>query len=188
MTADGTRGTAGVPGEDGLPRSGAALVVSEDDTLHDTTCERFVAEGSITYPIRVVADGEPCADTDRHYTAGVYDGLDLTEAGIAVTDALANLASTDTGLPDGAVHVCVDGLPTPTSDTERRDLFRFLHALTSSVRNRDGGCHVHLHNDLEDEFVATVAPVFDRIVELWETPSGAAHRVERWETIDTTAP
>lgn len=153
---------------DGTPavgdaREGTTLVLGE--TNHDDACRRLAGEGSHrAYRIRASADapgGRCCASVDDLYDTGVYDDLALSEAGIAVSDTIANLNVTESS----DLVVCVDGLPRPTDDADCQQLVQFLHAITHRVGTADGSCHVHLAVDAHDDLAAVVEPLFETVVD-----------------------
>lgn len=138
-------------------------------TSHDAACHRLAGAGTgHAYRVRVTADGSadaPHASTDGQYETGVYDGLAVPEAGVAVTDTVANLGHDGGGLDSGGLVVCVDGLPAPSERAGRRELFQFLDALTRRVTDVDGHCHAHVPADADSRVAAVLAPLFDYVVD-----------------------
>lgn len=164
MTGEGRSTTPDVAGASDVTGV-ATLVVGEHE--HDSACRQLAdsASGGV-HGIRVTtnADGNPSADTDAYYDTGVYDGLSLPEAGIVVSDSIDNaLTQRHSGGAESFV-VCVDALPEPTSERERERLFRFLHGLTSRIRETDGACHAHLDVDPDAPLAKILAPLFDDVV------------------------
>ena len=159
MSGDARR-SAGAPNV-GDAREGTTLVLGE--TSHDDACRRLADEGSHrTYRIRATTDapsGRCCASVDDLYDTGVYDDLALAEAGIAVSDTIANLEADVT--ESSALVVCVDGLPRPTDETGRQQLVQFLHAVTHRVGTAGGRCHAHLAVDVDTDLAAVVAPLLE---------------------------
>ncbi len=164
MNGDAER-LAGTP-DVGDAREGTTLVLGE--TSHDDACRRLADESSRrAYRIRATTDapsGRCCASVDDLYDTGVYDDLALSEAGIAVSDTIANLDG-DVTEPDRLV-VCVDGLPRPTDETGYQQLVQFLHAVTHRVDTANGRCHAHLAVDPDADLAAVVAPLFETVVDV----------------------
>lgn len=149
------------------PSGATTLVLGE--TGHGGACERLARAGrGRAFRIRVAADAddsEPCADTADLYETGVYDDLPLPDAGIAVSDTVANLGREDRTTDDGSLVVCVDGLPTPSERDERCRLVQFLHAITHRVEDEAGHCHVHIDVGAESRAAAVLAPLFEQVVD-----------------------
>ncbi|MCG1002705.1 MULTISPECIES: hypothetical protein [Halobacterium] len=143
-------------------RDGTTLVLG--DGSHDAACRRLADEcAGDAYRVRATtdaADGRCCAGVDDLYDTGAYDAIALPEAGVVVSDTIANLDA-----PAGRLVVCVDGLPRPTGDDERRTLLQFLHAVTHRVGAANGRCHVHLGVDADDDLAAVVEPLFETVVD-----------------------
>lgn len=155
-------------------RATTTLVVGA--TSHDAACSRLARAGpGRGYRVRTTTTGSPDAphaDTDDQYETGVYDDLAVADAGIAVSDTIANLAHDEGSLESGRVVVCVDGLPRPSSRAERRDLVQFLHAITHRVEDVDGHCHVHLPVEPDAHVTDVIAPVFDYVVNAADVEDG----------------
>lgn len=136
----------------------AVLVVGErSEDAHGRTCRALAADEDYRFRA-LTSDTDPCADTTDWYGSGVFEKMAPAQLGIALDDAIANLATVgDT--PD--CHVCLDGVPTSLDEADERALFRFLHALTARITDDGGRCHVHLADDVT---ARTVAPLFDRVV------------------------
>lgn len=150
----------------GEPRAGTTLVLG--DTSHDDACRRLADESSRrAYRIRATVDAAGrccCTNVDELYDTGVYDDLALAEAGIAVSDTIANLDADVT--ESSRLVVCVDGLPRPDDESGRQRLVQFLHAATHRVGTANGRCHVHLAVDADDDLAAVVAPLFETVVDV----------------------
>ncbi|CQH53195.1 uncharacterized protein HHUB_1936 [Halobacterium hubeiense] len=160
MSGDARR-SGGAPATGGR-REGATLVLGDAD--HDAACRRLAGDSpDSAYRIRATTDaagGRCCADVADLYDTGVYDDLALSEAGVVVSDTIANLDAAA-----GRLVVCVDGLPRPTDESGRRQLLQFLHAVTHRVADADGRCHVHLAADADDDLAAVVEPLFETVVD-----------------------
>ncbi len=160
MSGDAARLSGPAVGE---AREGTTLVLGE--TSHDDACRGLAGDGSPrAYRVRAVLDGgRRCASTDDLYDTGVYDGLNLPDAGVAVSDAVANLDAPVEA--SGRLVVCLDGLPRPDDAAGRERLVQFLHAVTHRVCDANGRCHAHLAVDADDDLAAVVAPLFERVVD-----------------------
>lgn len=145
------------------PADGTTLVLGEAG--HDPVCRRLAGSRPRAAAVRLTtSEASCCADTADEYEAGVYDDLEYPDAGLAVSEAIANLDHGDALLESGELVVCVDGLPEPTDADRRQQLFQFLHAVTRRVTS-EGRCHAHLGVDPDAELAAVVAPLFADVVE-----------------------
>ncbi|GAA0282490.1 DUF7504 family protein [Halobacterium noricense] len=163
MSGDAGR-SASAP-DTGEAREGATLVLGE--TSHDDACRRLANESAnYAHRVRATTDAESgtcCASADDLYDTGVYEDLALAEAGIVVSDTIANL---DGGVTEpNPLVVCVDGLPRPTDETGRQQLVQFLHAVTHRVGTANGRCHAHLAVDADDDLAEVVEPLFETVVD-----------------------
>lgn len=149
-------------------RGGTTALVC-GSTSQDAACRRLARAGpGRAFRVRATTSGPPdahCTDTDDQYETGVYDDLAVPDAGIAVSDTIANLGYYDGALEPGKLVVCVDGLSRPADRSDRRDLFQFLHAITHRVRDVDGHCHVHVPVEVDAHVTEVVAPLFDYVVD-----------------------
>lgn len=160
------------------------LVIGETEDGHGLSCRALVDQSGTTSPLRVCVetelDGRAVGDPDAYRGgAGTYDSLSLDEAGLVTTESMSNL--TAAGDPLTGFHLCLDGIPAPGDLAARRTVFHFLHTLTRWVDAQDTGCHVHVAADPQSEFVETVAPLFDEILELRDGPEG---RLTEWDSRD----
>lgn len=149
----------------GEARAGTTLILGE--TSHDDACRRLADQSADdAHRVRATADaesGQCCTSVDHLYNTGVYDDLALSEAGIVVSDTIANL---DADVPESnRLIVCVDGLPRPTDETGRQQLVQFLHAVTHRVGTANGRCHAHLAVDADDDLAEVVEPLFETVVD-----------------------
>lgn len=174
MSGEGERDVSR-PGAETGDSGGATLVCGA--TNHDEACQQLARTklGSAKRIRVTTGEGaEPRSDTEHIYETGVYDGLELSEAGIVVSDTIDSLETELRADGDQSVVLCVDALPQPDGFESRKRLFRFLHALTRRVRDVDGACHVHLGVARSASLVATIEPLFDDVVTATEaTPSGS---------------
>ncbi|GAD53047.1 hypothetical protein MBEHAL_1807 [Halarchaeum acidiphilum MH1-52-1] len=155
------------PTDDAQPPPGgppdAVLLVGRDADFHERTCRSLAIDAD--YRMRALFDESPLADVDGWYEDGVFAGMTPSQLGIAVSDATATLATLDEA-PDH--HVCLDAVPPLDGEGDERAFFRFLHVFLSHASNDDGRCHVHLD---ERGVARTVAPLFDRVVDVRDTDS-----------------
>jgi hypothetical protein len=137
-------------------------------TSHDAACRRLARAGpGRAYRVRMTTSESPTAPhaaTNEQYQTGVYDAVPKPDAGIAVSDTVANLAHEAEPLEQGQLVVCVDGLAAPGDREERRAQVQFLHAITHRVEDVDGHCHVHLPVDTGAEVTHVVEPLFEYVV------------------------
>lgn len=164
-----------------IPGDATVLVVGPADTGHALSCRTLATHPQVSTPLRVCAHDTPggrCNGDGAPYESGAgnYESLAIDEAGLVVTESMANLtAATE---PPSGFHVCVDGVPSSADPGDQRTVFSFLHAITRWVADRDTGCHVHLDADPGSAFVDTVAPLFDSVLELRDGPEG---RLGAWD-------
>ncbi|MCD2202468.1 DUF7504 family protein [Halobacterium sp. KA-6] len=163
MSGDAGR-SASAP-DTGEAREGTTLVLGE--TSHDDACRRLTHESADdAHRVRATvgeASGRCCTSVDHLYDTGVYDDLALSEAGVVVSDTIANLDGDAT--ESDRLVVCVDGLPRPTDETGRQQLVQFLHAVTHRVGTANGRCHAHLAVDADDDLAEVVGPLFETVVD-----------------------
>ncbi|CQH49026.1 uncharacterized protein HHUB_1481 [Halobacterium hubeiense] len=116
----------------------------------------------------------------------VDDPTDFAALTAAVTDALDRVAAPADNPSE--LRLCVDGLDpffdaVRAGDVTEERLFRFLHLLTSSVRDADGMGHFHVAASADDAFLATVEPLFDATLSV-ETGADGTVR-QRWRLHDS---
>lgn len=166
---------------DELPADSLLLVAGDDgDASHAACCRALATRADVSMPFRVCADATRTAsvlgDSDVYDSgAGNHADLAIQEAGLIATESIANF-SVDGGLT--GLHLCVDGLPAPETETELRTIHRFVYTLTRAVSRAGSGCHVHLPADGGGELVDTMAPLFDTVIELED---GHRYRVGPWD-------
>jgi|GEM_PF-1399420 len=175
------------PTGDGVPFAELAqearlLLVGDTEAGHRLSCRALGDQPDIKNPLRVCVETGPggqCVGDPAPYRdgAGTYDSLSLDEAGFVTTESMTNLTAAGDLLT--GFHLCLDGLPAPDDLAARRTVFQFLHTLTRWVATQDTGCHIHVAADPESEFVQTVAPLFDEILELRDGPDG---RLTAWDS------
>jgi hypothetical protein len=129
------------------------------------------------------ADTGPTLGTDD--VEGWYDRVDsLTDLDTLFTTTKRALdrVAVDADGP-GELRFCLDGLDPLFGAVERGDvddeaLFRFLHLVTSVVRQVDGMGHFHASESVDDDHLGTVEPLFDATLSIETTASGGAR--QRW--------
>ena len=138
---------------------------------------------------RSAAASSPTADGPTLGTADVedwYDRVDdLTDfdALFAATKQALDRVAVDADGP-GELRFCLDGLDPFFGAVEGDDgaddeaLFRFLHLLSSAVRQVDGMGHFHTSASVDEDDLATVEPLFDATLSIEATASGAVR--QRW--------
>lgn len=129
------------------------------------------------------AAGGPTLDTDD--VEDWYDRVDgLTDLDtlFTATKRALDRVAVDADGP-GELRFCLDGLDPLFGAVERGEadeeaLFRFLHMVSSAVREVDGMGHFHASAGVADDQLATVEPLFDATLSIETTPSGDAR--QRW--------
>lgn len=181
MVREARQASGDTRGLEDLPDGSLLLVAGEDAaTTHAQTCRRLATRTGVSMPFRVCADatlrGRVLGDSEPYGDgAGNHTDLALSEAGLVATESIANF-SADGGLE--GLHLCVDGLPAPTTEQDTRTLYRFIYTLTRAISRFDSGCHVHLPTDASREPVDTLAPIFDTLVEV---DQGQRYRIGAWD-------
>lgn len=117
------------------------------------------------------------ADVDDWYDR--VDSLTDFDALFDVTKQALDRVAVDADGP-GELRFCLDGLD-PFFDVVEEDdeaLFRFLHLVSSAVREVDGMGHFHASSNVAEERLATVEPLFDATLSIEATSSGSVR--QRW--------
>jgi len=122
------------------------------------------------------------ANTDREW----YDELDdITDLGTLVSlvrEHLDRVLGDDRGTP-GELRFCMDSID-PFFDAVPEDvLFRFVHLLTSAVRDTRGMGHFHTSAGAGNVAVATIEPLFDATLLVETAPDGTVE--QRWHLADS---
>ena len=112
----------------------------------------------------------------------VDDFTDFEALTAATRDALDRVGA-DAESP-GEVRLCVDSLDpffqaAESGDATEEGLFRFLHILTSAVREDDGMGHFHVSAGADDDLLATFEPLFGATLSI-DTSSPGTTR-QRWK-------
>lgn len=181
-----------------LDRSHVFLTTSSDvSTVLDRHRPRRTDAGSFgvvdatpATGTRSAAASSPTADgptLDTPSTADVEDWYDRVEdrtdfdALFAATKRALDRVAVDADGP-GELRFCLDGLDpllaAVESDQDEESLFRFIHLLSSAVRQVDGMGHFHASASVDDDHLATVEPLFDATLSIETTASGAVR--QRW--------
>jgi hypothetical protein len=100
----------------------------------------------------------------------------------ASRDALERVSADVDG--PGEVRFCLDGLGPFFEALERESgsadaFFTFLHLLTSTVRDADGMGHFHVSDQVGEDRLSTVEPLFDATLYIDTDETGAPR--QRWE-------
>ncbi|WP_232700973.1 DUF7504 family protein [Halobacterium wangiae] len=141
---------------------------------------------------RSAAASTPATDAPTLGTAGTADVEDWYDRVDDLTDFDALFAATKRTLDrvavdadgPGGLRFCLDGLDPLFGAVEGADgvdeeaLFRFLHLLSSAVRQVDGMGHFHASASVDDDHLATVEPLFDATLSIETTASGTVQ--QRW--------
>ncbi|WP_276259719.1 DUF7504 family protein [Haloglomus litoreum] len=178
-----------------LRRSGSALLVAGavPDRLHGRTCDELLGTGT-DERLFVRASTGPGSAIEPGITDRVLE-LDAASRGAATAGASASgpgdvasesrdgvvgvgptlaaagdafeaeLAALDTAAGQGP-RVCVDSVLPLVETAGEEQAFRFLHLLTSRVRQLGGTCHLHLPLGADSETARTFAALVDATVEL----------------------
>ncbi|WP_336034720.1 DUF7504 family protein [Halobacterium yunchengense] len=126
------------------------------------------------------ATGPSLSDAGDWYER-VPEFADFPAVLAATTDALDRVAGTADS--PGAVRLCVDGLDpfldaVDAGEATEEGLFRFLHLLTSTVRNAGGMGHFHVSAAADDDRLATLEPLFGATLRV--DTGGDGTRRQRW--------
>lgn len=89
----------------------------------------------------------------------------LADLQAAITEELDEMGATTGDVDSGTFRICVDSVDTLLAARDAQPVFGFLHALSNTVRDVDGMCHVHLPAHLDDESVQLLTPLFDAVIE-----------------------
>jgi len=130
------------------------------------------------------ASGAPSPPLGEWYER-VDDFTDFAALTTAVTDAFDRVAAPADNPSE--VRLCVDGLDpffdaVRSGDVTEERLFRFLHLLTSSVRDADGMGHFHVDASADDDLLGTVEPLFDATLSV-QSDDGTVR--QRWRLHDS---
>lgn len=145
---------------------------------HETAGSRS-GEAARTIQYRTATRSAAAASGANRLPARTVDG-DL-DALLAETQAEIDRVRGESGSLDPAeLRICVDSLDAllTTHDDER--VFRFVHALSGSVRDAGAMCHVHLPAGVDAEPVESLEPLFDAIVEV----RAVGRPQQRWRVPD----
>ncbi|GAD51725.1 hypotheical conserved protein [Halarchaeum acidiphilum MH1-52-1] len=127
------------------------------DATSATPTRSAVADTSAS--ASVSADPSP---RDPDWYDAVDDLDDLGELFALVEKHVQRVADGDTD--PGEFRLCLDSIDPFFDAVEEESLFRFLHLLTSTVRDVHGMGHVHTTGDPESDPVTTLEPLFDATV------------------------
>lgn len=109
-------------------------------------------------------------------------GTELLGAlGTEVVETVDEFEDEVDGLDPSELRVCVDSLAPLLTEHDRQNVFRFLHMLTSRIRQADGMGHFHLPVDRDHDSVRLFEPLFDAVVEV-RTRNGGTE--QRWHLRD----
>lgn len=81
------------------------------------------------------------------------------------------------------VRFCIDSLDPFFDAMPDETLFRFLHAVTSRVREERGLGHCHIAAGVDPDAVATIEPLFDATIYVESTDEGTVK--QRWQLHDS---
>lgn len=81
------------------------------------------------------------------------------------------------------VRFCIDSLDPFFDAMPEETLFRFLHAVTSRVREERGLGHCHIAAGVDPDAVATIEPLFDATIYVEATDDGTVK--QRWQLHDS---
>ncbi|WP_435066163.1 DUF7504 family protein [Halobaculum sp. EA56] len=131
--------------------------------------------------VRVV-DATPCpeeGDDDEVVTVAASGPSNLTDLGVRITDALAELDAsggratddaaadrTDGGSAGRGPVCCLGSMTALLQYVDTRDVYQFVNAVTARVSTHGGVAHAHLQPELHDrQTVDTVASLFEVVAE-----------------------
>lgn len=106
----------------------------------------------------------------------VDDLSDLEALSESFLDHLERIEPTNPA--PGEVRFCLDSIDPFFDAVGEEELFRFVHLLTSEIRERKGMGHVHATATIGDPVLATLEPLFDATIYVDVGPEG--HAKQRW--------
>lgn len=129
--------------------------------------------------VRTIDYAEWAASTD---TGPPKRQSSLATFGVAIVDAIDELAQTTTDLSSSELRLCVDAIAPLLDEYGPEAVFRFVHTVSARVDDVDGMGHYHLPLERNHEVVSLLVPLFDAVVEVRSTNG----RVEqRWDLLDS---
>ncbi|GAA0292515.1 DUF7504 family protein [Halarchaeum salinum] len=168
--------TTAAPVEDLLERRATGAHDRDSDSLG-------VVDATDAIPTRSAAADAPTSIEQSLTGQEWYDAVDtlddLSALYTTVEDHIRRVADGDTD--PGEVRFCLDALDPFFDAVETETLFRFVHLLTSTVRDVDGMGHVHTASDPRRDPVATLEPLFDATVYI-DADTECVR--QRWELTD----
>jgi hypothetical protein len=158
--------TDGTPSLDGrvAPLERGADRVAVIDATSLTRASTAATAASATYPLTRVAPD------------------DMVSLGTAISDAITEFDTAVNGLESAELRVCFDSLRPLLDEDDQRDVFHFLHAVTSDIHRVNGMGHFHLPVPRDDPTAEALAPLFDAVIELREASDGEYQ--QRWTLRD----
>ncbi|GGM71480.1 hypothetical protein J2752_002248 [Halarchaeum rubridurum] len=176
--------TTATPVDDLLGRRAAGAHDRDPATLGvvdatDAVPTRSAAAASPSTTAPTPAASEPATAARRWYDA-VETLDDLAGLYALVEDHVRRVAGDDTD--PGELRFCLDALDPFLDAVDHEALFRFVHLLTSTVRDVDGMGHVHTASDPRNDPLATLEPLFDATVRVDAGPDGVR---QRWTLTDS---
>jgi len=132
---------------------------------------------------RSAAASTPAGNEPSPAIGAWYDAVDtlddLTTLYALLEDHVRRVARDDAD--PGELRFCLDALDPFLDAVDPESLFRFVHLLTSTVREVDGMGHVHTTSDPRRDPLATLEPLFDATVHVDADTDGVR---QRWELTD----
>ncbi|QLG47596.1 DUF7504 family protein [Natrinema halophilum] len=106
--------------------------------------------------------------------------------GVAIIEAIDELAETAEGFDPAELRVCVDSLVPLLQEHDAETMFRLLHVTTSRTDKARGMGHYHLPIPVDHDAVNLFEPMFDAIVTVRSRDDRSEHQWFLRETETTT--
>ncbi|WP_435098058.1 DUF7504 family protein [Halarchaeum sp. P4] len=139
----------------------------------DASTTRSAAAAASTGTAGPTIDGA----SDPEWYDEVADLTDLETLFATVHEHIERVVAGDRGAP-GELRFCLDSIDPFFDAVPEETLFRFVHLLTSAIRDARGMGHFHTSAGAHDVTVATLEPLFDATVYVESQPDGTVE--QRW--------
>lgn len=115
---------------------------------------------------RIVRQRENAASTPNREGEAIVGTKLLSALGTSVIETVDEFDEEADGLDPSELRVCVDSLAPLLSAHSAENVFRFVHVLTTRIRQVNGMGHHHLPVDRHHDAVRLLEPMFDAVVEV----------------------
>lgn len=152
-------------------RLGIVEVAADQTRSSSKSASRPTSPGDLPDPDRPEAAG-PAESAGWYSCLATFD--DLPGLARHVNRHLRRFEAHDPAPSE--IRLCFDSLDPFVDAVEMRDLFRFLHVLTTRLRAANAMGHVHLSAAADPVTIGTLWPLFDATVEVETTADGPRQR------------